>query len=445
MRRLVLAALVVVVSGLISSGRASPVSACCLPEAPQTYECMEDRGLYLKTMELAAYNMLFPGDAYFGLPRLETGLRGARSSTQPVVPPVLLKSIGWIESVITQASREIPFGGVGPALISFDCGHGIMQITSGMTTPLGENGYASPEQVLVATHFAYNIARGAAMLVDKWNAAPENRPIAGTDTNSDPSLVENWYFAVWSYNGFTGPGANRSNHPMDPIYGGWPRVPYSCGPSTDGFGHNRAKYPYQELVWGCAAHPPVVKGAALWQPFEISYPDLNDPRFSGPLNLANFVFPYVNMDIPTPNPAHQDPTAKPPSSLRGQIIGSPRLAVSASDIRLVADQGGNVASQEVIVSNLGSGVLSWMAVPSAPWLKVTPPAGVAIDSALPCAPDAPCDRQARLTISVNPSLLTGGTQRATLRIVAPGTGETWSVNVSIVSIMKMRVPGVMRN
>ena len=61
-----------------------------------------------------------------------------------------------------------------------------MQVTSGMTVPLGDNSQASPDQLLVATHYAYNIARGAAILADKWNAAPESRPIAGTDTESRP-------------------------------------------------------------------------------------------------------------------------------------------------------------------------------------------------------------------------------------------------------------------
>ena len=242
-------------------------------------------------MDLAGFNMLFPGDAYFGLPRLEKGLRAARSSTEPVIPPILLRSIGWIESVITQATRAIPYGAIGPALISFDCGHGIMQVTSGMTTPLGENGYPSSEQLLVATNFAYNIARGAVILADKWNAAPENRPIAGIDTNGDPDLVENWYFAVWSYNGFTGPGANRSNHPLDPIYGGWPRVPYSCGASNDGFGHNRGNYPYQELVWGCAAHPPVINDSQLWEPVRTGLSRPERSPFSRPSRSRQFRLP----------------------------------------------------------------------------------------------------------------------------------------------------------
>ena len=443
MKRLALLTLTIFASSIVSLARpAPPASGCCLPNTPTTYECAEDRGLYLQAMDLAGFNMLFPGDVYFGLPRLEKGLRAARSSTEPVIPPILLRSIGWIESVITQATRAIPYGAIGPALISFDCGHGIMQVTSGMTTPLGENGYPSPQQLLVATNFAYNIARGAVILADKWNAAPENRPIAGIDTNGDPDLVENWYFAVWSYNGFTGPGANRSNHPLDPIYGGWPRVPYSCGAYNDGFGHNRGNYPYQELVWGCAAHPPVINGSPLWSPFELAYPDLNDPRFRGPLDLANFVYPYVNMDIPTPYYAHKDPTEKPQSKLRSKILGEPQLGLSRTEVQVLVDKSRTVAPQDVIISNLGTGILSWMAIPSAPWLQVSSMAGVAVGPDLDCSAGAPCDRAAKLTLTVNPSLLSKGTQTATVRIVSPASNETQTIRVTIASILKIGAPGV---
>ena len=450
MKRLALLALAIMASGVVALAKpAPPVSGCCLPNAPNTYECPEDRGLYLKAMDLAAFNMLFPGDEYFGLPRLETGLRGSRSSTEPVIPPILLRSIGWIESVITQATRAIPYGAIGPALISFDCGHGIMQVTSGMTTPLGEGdyeGYASPEQLLVATNYVYNIARGAVILAVKWNAAPENRPIAGTDTNSDPALVENWYFAVWSYNGFTGPGAKRSNHPMDPIYGAWPRVPYSCGPANDGFGHNRGNYPYQELVWGCAAHPPVVNGSPLWSPIELAYPDLNDPRFRGPLNLANFVSPYAAMDIPTPYYAHRDPTDKPRDSLRAQIVGSPQLGLSKTDVRvLVGKERKTIAPQEVFVSNQGSGILSWMAIPSASWLQVSPMAGVAVGPELPCSAGAPCEREAKLTLTINLAALPKGTQTAKVRILSPASDETQTIDVTVASLMRLGAPGLAKN
>src|SRR5436190_1934175 len=83
-------------------------------------------------------------------------------------------------------------GASGPSLAALDCGSGITQVWSGMTTPAGTNVMASPEQSLVATNFAYNIARGAAVLAGKWNDAPAGLPIAGTDTNALPSIVENW-------------------------------------------------------------------------------------------------------------------------------------------------------------------------------------------------------------------------------------------------------------
>src|SRR3990170_8988788 len=276
--------------------------ACAFQDALTTYEGPQDRSLYRTALDLAAFNMLLPGDRNFALPPVEKGLRGSRTPSTARAPAALLKGIAWIESALTQASGDIPYQAIGPVLVSFDCGYGVMQVTSGMTTPLGERGHPSPQQALIATHFAYNIARGALILADKWNQAPEQRPIAGTDTGGDPAIIENWYFAVWSYNGFTGPGANRSNHPLDPIYGSWPRVPYSCGPEDDGLGHNRGNYPYQELVFGCASHPPQVNGVKLWTPQPLDLPDLNDARWSGPLALSNFVYPYDRMDIPTPRP-----------------------------------------------------------------------------------------------------------------------------------------------
>jgi hypothetical protein len=367
-----------------------------------------------------------------------------------------------------------------------------MQVTSGMTTPLGERGYPSPQQVLVAAHFAYNIARGAAILADKWNSAPEHRPIAGTDTGGDPSIIENWYFAVWSYNGFTGPGANRSNHPMDPIYGAWPRVPYSCGPSSDGLGHNRGNYPFQELIFGCASYPPQVNGVNLWAPQPVDLPDLNDPRWREPLKLENFVYPYDRMDIPTPrrpvggyrappvvspaatafsypwavptptphpvslitpqpSPAssgvvgHRDPTQRPPSSLRAAMFGAPGLSVSTPAIRINYSPEAGSQSATLTISNTGTGVLPWMATPSAPWVVVSPMAGVAVGPDLPCAPSSPCQRAATLTVTVDPTRLPPGTNQAALTILAPGINRSYVVSVTSVAIIRIGVPGVTHN
>ena len=495
--------------GTPSAAGATPVpeaetagGGCVFSQAPTTYEGPKDRSLYRNATELAAFNMLLPGDTYFGLPPLEAGLRGSRTTSATAsIPPVLLKSIAWIESSFTQASPQVPFEAIGPALVSFDCGHGIMQVTSSMTSPLGERGYPSPQQALVATHFAYNIARGAAILADKWNSAPEDRPIAGTDTGGAPAVIENWYFAVWSYNGFTGPGANRSNHPLDPIYGTWPRVPYSCGPTSDGLGHNRGNYPFQELIFGCASHPPQVDGVNLWTPQPVDLPDLNDARWREPLKLENFVYPYDKMDIPTPRqpaggyqPAtpvvtptpypsgyvsptpftypfavptpkprptslatpqasssssgvvgHRDPTQRPPASLRATMFGTPGLSVSTSAVRISYSPETGAGSATLTIKNTGTGILSWLAIPSAPWVVVSPAAGVAVGPDLSCASSSPCERAATLTISVDPTRLQPGTNQATLTILAPGINNSYAVTVTTVAVIRIGVPGVTHN
>lgn len=444
MKRFALIALLLVVAVLLSMTEKTPkASACAFSVVPNAYEGPKDRSLIMEAMDLAAYNMIAAGNSYFGLPRLEMGPRGNRSSVEPVIPPILLKSISWIESSTAQTSGA-PFGGIGPALISFDCGHGVMQVTSGMTVPLGTNG-ASPEQVLVATHYAYNIARGAAMLADKWNDAPESRPIAGTDTNGDPAIVENWYFAVWSYNGFMGPGANRSNHPMDPIYGDWPRTPYSCGNSDDGFGHDRSKYPYQELVWGCASNPPVVDGQQLWKPFPLSYPNLKDPAWRNPLQLSNWVAPYANMDMPTPRPSHTDSTPQPSAADAYAILGLPQLSVYQTNVSITLDQNGNAAPVVIKIGNTGTGVMAWGATTSSSWLGLSPPAGVALANDVYCADADDCERDGALTLTVNPAGLTSGSRRASVRVYSPQTNESQTITVTIASTEHTGVPGIVKH
>jgi hypothetical protein len=154
-----------------ADGGPRSVQACAFATPPTTYEALEDRSLYMAAMDLAGNDMLFPQDRFFSQAHLEVGTRNNRAPDDLYIPPTLLKAISWIESVATQGAPDLPFGAIGPALVSFDCGYGVAQVTSGMTAPLGEAGDATDEQALVATHFAYNIGRGAAILADKWNSA----------------------------------------------------------------------------------------------------------------------------------------------------------------------------------------------------------------------------------------------------------------------------------
>src|SRR5690606_3238157 len=134
------------------AGEPEEEEGCAFPFTPTTYEGTRDRQLFLDTIELAAFDMLFPEDPYFGLAPIEVGLRDSeRNTQQALVPPVSLKAIAYVESAIAQASSETPYGSIGAALVAFDCGHGITQVTTGMTVPTGELGRGSPEQALVAT------------------------------------------------------------------------------------------------------------------------------------------------------------------------------------------------------------------------------------------------------------------------------------------------------
>jgi len=426
--------------------RTPTARACAFDNPPLTYETTEDRKLYMQAMDLAGNDMLFPHDPFFSQASMEMGTRSARTNAPQVyVPPTLLKAISWIESDMSQGAAALPFGAIGPALVSFDCGYGIAQVTSGMTTPLGDSGQPTDQQALVGTHFAYNIGRGAAILIDKWNSAPDARPIVGIDTGADPHIVENWYYAIWSYNGFTGPGANRSNHPMDPIYGAWPRTPYSCGAAGDGFSHNRSLFPYQELVYGCAAHPPIVQGKPLWTALAATLPDLNNPYWRAPLDLANFQYPYTKMDLPTPKPQHTDPTPKPDPSVRLAVLGQPKLAVDRPMVLVTVRPGQSATPADVHISNIGTGIVPWRVSASKSWVKVSLQAGVGVGSDMPCNPGSPCDRAAVLSISVDPTKLLGS-DSAWVHITALGPGAGVQDIAVIVRVsVAIGIPGTTKN
>lgn len=425
---------------LAAGGGEREAAACAFLRTPHAYEAGEDRSAYLEAIDAAAVDALFPGDAYFGLPDIEAGVRGARAaaSGRRQVPAALLRAIAWEESHLTMAPAGVPFEAVGDAWVSFDCGHGVMQITTGMTVPLGADDRPSPDQISVATHYAHNIARGAAILADKWNRAPEQRPVAGTDTGGAPGLLENWYFAVWSYNGWSGPGDRYSNHPFDPVRAS-PRPPYRC----DGT-QARNRYPYQELIWGCLASPPAPGGRALWEPIAAALPDPADPRFFHALSLANWWYPYHGMDIPTPQPANEAIAPDVPGSRGSRILAQPRIGLAAPPIVLRTDGAPDEARASIELRNRGSGILSWAAEPSDGWIVVDPPAGVALGPGVPCDPPV-CERAATLSVTVNPTLLPAASARGRLRIVSPNaSGPPVDVRVEVEADFEVGAPGTSR-
>lgn len=399
--------------------------ACAFLRTPQAYEADASRSTYFAAMDAAATDHLFPGDPTFGMPAVEVGGRAGRAPGLRQMPASLLRSIGWVESNLTMAARSVAFLSTGPALVSFDCGHGIMQITSGMTVPLGSNNQPTNAQSNIATHYVYNIARGAAMMVEKWNQAPELRPIAGTDTNSNPAILENWYFAIWGYNGFTGPGANISNHPLDPVF--TTREMWRCDGSQ-----SRTRYPYQELIYGCLQHPPTSSGQRLWAPVAVSLPNTSLPQYFQPLAVQNFVFPYSAMDMPTPAPGHVEPSPNVAPDYRARVLGSPTPAVDGPPVQLRLDTGPEAARATVRVRNGGTGILVWSAVPSASWIVVDPPAGVSLGADVPCNAGVGCTPTTAITISVNPVLLPQAASNGTVTIT--GTNASGAPAVVIVAV-----------
>ena len=378
-------------------GAAPRAEACAFLRTPQTYEADQARRTYFLAMDAVSVDALFPADPAFGLPPIQAGTRGQRANGPKRVPASLLRSIGWVESNLAMASRSVPFQSTGSALVSFDCGHGIMQVTTGMTVPLGAANQPTPSQVNTATHYAYNIAKGAVILAEKWNQAPEFRPIAGTDTQANPTIVENWYFAVWAYNGFTGPGSTQSNHPLDPVFAN-PREAWRCDGSQ-----SRTRYPYQELVFGCLTSPPTTNAVRLWQPLAVSLPNVTLPQYFQPLSPQNFVFPYSTMDMPTPQPAHIDPLPTLPTDFRARLLGAPAPAVSSAPIEIRAGAAAASARATIEVRNAGTGVLVWSTTPSANWIVVDPPAGVSLGADVACT--GACRATSSFTITVNPVLL----------------------------------------
>jgi hypothetical protein len=253
----------------------------------------------------------------------------------------------------------------------------------------------------------------------------------------NPQAIEDWYYAVWSYNGFA-----FQNHPLNPRFPAWPRTPYSCGPSDDGFSHDRSQYPYQELVFGCMANPPQPDGTPLWEAQEVNLPDLSLVEFAQPLSVENFVCDttdscFTRMDLPRPAGAHQDPT--PTTGDRAKIIGAPTLEVSTTAIDIMARPDTPSEPQKVTVTNAGTGILVWAVTSSVPWLQVSAPNGVALGGNLGGA-------NSPLTVQANMAGLPRGRYVAELTLEAPyAAGSPKVITVTVNTYAQSFVPGIAKS
>ena len=215
---------------------AGPSHATAVPTARHADSavcvCIPTTGAMSAAFNLASADRLGPG--YPHLPRI-----GVDSA---FVPAVILEAVAWVESGWRQFAGTVP-------LVSPDYGYGTMQITDGMAGAAGPTGTRPvATQTRIIGDYAYNIGFGARMLAQYFVAEP-------AINERDPTAVEDWYYALWAYNGW------YSNNPN----GSWARIGTPA--------QNPNTFPYQERVYWWVQHPPTdSEGHPLWAPVKVTLP-----------------------------------------------------------------------------------------------------------------------------------------------------------------------------
>ena len=189
-------------------------------------------------------------------------------------PCELLKAIatqesGWRQFCVPTLPAD-QVGGPSRTIISFDCGYGIGQVTSGMHA--GEN--PDFDRNLVASDPTYNLATGTRILAGKWKAT-------NCVGDNQPKIIEDWYTSTWAYNGLAYVN-NPSNPNYDPNRGVW-------NPANGG------SAPYQEKVFGWIEYPNFngveAVAVAYPNPGDVggsgSPPDLPEPSCASPTDCGN--------------------------------------------------------------------------------------------------------------------------------------------------------------
>jgi len=406
---------------------------------------------------------------------LVSGPRSLRLPASPAqrVPPSVYKSVAWIEANWNNAAGSVPFGGVGPILRSFDCGYGLGQVTTGMSNSTNT---ASARQAIIGTHPLFNISEGVRILADKWNSAPRFRPIAG---KGDPTAIEDWYYAIWSYNGFA-----FQNHPLnpglDPLRGGKATSPiYHCGDETaasymlvDGsLAFGRGDYTYPENVYGCVRNPPKQNKIRMWAAQEFLMPDFArkevaaafDPQkfldcqelgFSGGCPLMDFPTSWPDdpetKDINEERKVHKDTVPPADAFQASKFIGDPRFSYTGpTELTLTAFRDGTATEGIIVVRNVGTWIAPFRIRTSAPWIVVRHPGdsitrtldgGVAIgketqvvtQSATATRPRiAQPGYDSRLSITLDPSRMSAGSLEGKVWIEPLlGSGGAFEVKIT---------------
>jgi len=180
-------------------------------------------------------NRLFAGPA---LPTMCYGLCSS-SNGPPHVSAAILHGVAYTESDWHQFNTvdfRVTGEPVGSPVESFDGGWGEYQQTWGMPPQCTAGNNCRSDVFRVEHDQSYNIGVGIQSLINAWNTT------AGVVSKSDPNdpyKANDWFFAVWAYNGAYG---NNPNEVPPSQYGHWyPGAPFNSI--------------YEERVWYFAAHP----------------------------------------------------------------------------------------------------------------------------------------------------------------------------------------------
>jgi hypothetical protein len=188
------------------------------------------------------------------------------------IPPHLLYGIAWQETPADHHWQQTEKASL-MTIVTPDGGVGAMQLTAGTAIfdaypsnpiPAPPNAPADTLAHLfrLSNDIRYNLQAGARILAQKWNGAAI--PHIGTH---DPSILEDWYYAVWYYN-----GPNNNPNDFDLV-------------------HLNAPKPYQYTVFAQIAsiHRP-------WLPIKIGKPNVMDIGEDTPPNPLDYTPADVHVD-----------------------------------------------------------------------------------------------------------------------------------------------------
>jgi len=157
----------------------------------------------------------------------------------PHVSAAILHGVAYVESNWHQfntSDYSVNGESLGAPVESWDGGWGEYQQTWGMPPQCKAADNCRTDAYKVEHDQSYNIGVGVGSLINAWNGSAG---VVSSNDPNDPLKANDWFFAVWAYNGASG---NNPNDVSSSQYGQWyPGAPF--------------RSVYEEYVWYFAAHP----------------------------------------------------------------------------------------------------------------------------------------------------------------------------------------------